>query len=157
RTAERARRSSPDQWPKRSAPCRSPSPAPLEPFCPSTDGPSLSSKPSFPFPLQPGALHMSAPAETEEPQRASFFEGLLVYLRPGVLIVMLLGFSSGLPLALSGETLRVWMADRGVDLGTIGLLSLAGVPYTLKFIWAPVVDAWQVPYLSRLGRRRGWL
>jgi PAT family beta-lactamase induction signal transducer AmpG len=49
------------------------------------------------------------------------------------------------------------MADRGVDLGTIGLLSLAGLPYTLKFIWAPVVDAWQVPYLSRLGRRRGWL
>ena len=50
------------------------------------------------------------------------------------------------------------MADRGVDLGTIGLLALAGLPYTLKFLWAPVVDAWQVPYLSRrLGRRRGWL
>jgi MFS transporter, PAT family, beta-lactamase induction signal transducer AmpG len=100
---------------------------------------------------------MSAPAETEEHQRATFLSGLLVYLQPGVLIVALLGFSSGLPLALSGETLRVWMADRGVDLGTIGLLSLAGLPYTLKFIWAPVVDAWQVPYLSRLGRRRGWL
>jgi MFS transporter, PAT family, beta-lactamase induction signal transducer AmpG len=100
---------------------------------------------------------MSAPAETQEPERVSFLEGLLVYLRPGVLIVALLGFSSGLPLALSGETLRVWMADRGVDLGTIGLLSLAGLPYTLKFIWAPVVDAWQVPFLWRLGRRRGWL
>jgi MFS transporter, PAT family, beta-lactamase induction signal transducer AmpG len=100
---------------------------------------------------------MSAPADTEHPRRVSFLEGLLVYLRPGVLIVMLLGFSSGLPLALSGETLRVWMSDRGVDLGTIGLLALAGMPYTLKFIWAPVVDAWQVPYLSRLGRRRGWL
>jgi len=100
---------------------------------------------------------MSAPAETEEPPRASFLEGLLVYLRPGVLIVMLLGFSSGLPLALSGETLRVWMADRGVDLGTIGLLSLAGLPYTIKFLWAPVVDAWHVPYLSSLGRRRSWL
>ncbi len=71
---------------------------------------------------------------------------------------MLLGFSSGLPLALSGETLRVWMSDSGVDLGTIGLLSLAGLPYTLKFIWAPVVDAWQVPGLSRrFGRRRAWL
>jgi PAT family beta-lactamase induction signal transducer AmpG len=100
---------------------------------------------------------MSAPAETQEPPRASFLSGLLVYLRPGVLVVMLLGFSSGLPLALSGETLRVWMADRGVDLGTIGLLSLAGLPYTLKFIWAPVVDAWQVPFLWRLGRRRSWL
>lgn len=83
---------------------------------------------------------------------------LTVYLRPRVLIILLLGFSAGLPLALSGETLRVWMADRGVDLGTIGLLSLAGLPYTLKFLWAPVVDAWDVPYLSRrLGRRRGWL
>jgi MFS transporter, PAT family, beta-lactamase induction signal transducer AmpG len=88
----------------------------------------------------------------------AFWEALAVYLRPRVLIVLLLGFSSGLPLALSGETLRVWMADRGVDLGTIGLLSLAGLPYTLKFIWAPVVDALDVPWLTqRLGRRRGWL
>ena len=79
-------------------------------------------------------------------------------IRARVLIVLLLGFSAGLPLALSGETLRVWMADRGVDLGTIGLLSLAGLPYTIKFIWAPVVDALDVPWLSqRLGRRRGWL
>ena len=83
---------------------------------------------------------------------------LTVYLRPRVLIVLLLGFSSGLPLALSGETLRVWMADVGVDLGTIGLLTLAGLPYTLKFLWAPVVDAWSVPFLSKyLGRQRSWL
>src|SRR5262249_54589982 len=81
-----------------------------------------------------------------------------VYASRGVLIVLLLGFSSGLPLALCGETLRVWMADRGVDLGTIGLLSLAGIPYSVKFFWAPVVDALPVPFLSaRLGRRRGWL
>jgi MFS transporter, PAT family, beta-lactamase induction signal transducer AmpG len=101
---------------------------------------------------------MSAPSQSEHEPRAPFLSTLAVYLRPGVLIVMLLGFSSGLPLALTGETLRVWMADRGVDLGTIGLLALAGLPYTLKFLWAPVVDAWQVPYLSRrLGRRRGWL
>jgi PAT family beta-lactamase induction signal transducer AmpG len=101
---------------------------------------------------------MSAPSQSEHTPRAPFLSSLAVYLRPGVLVVMLLGFSSGLPLALTGETLKVWMADRGVDLGTIGLLSLAGLPYTLKFLWAPVVDAWQVPYLSRrLGRRRGWL
>ena len=100
---------------------------------------------------------MSVPTQSEPQESPSFIEALTVYLRPGVLIVMLLGFSSGLPLALSGETLRVWMSDRGVDLGTIGLLSLAGLPYTLKFIWAPVVDAWHVPYLSRLGRRRSWL
>ncbi len=75
-----------------------------------------------------------------------------------MLIVLLLGFSAGLPLALTGDTLRVWMADRGVDLGTIGLISLAGLPYTIKFLWAPVVDALAMPWLTaRLGRRRGWL
>ena len=84
--------------------------------------------------------------------------GLTLYLRPRVLIVLLLGFSAGLPLALSGETLRVWLADSGVDLGTIGLLTLAGLPYTIKFLWAPVVDALDVAWLSRrIGRRRGWL
>jgi PAT family beta-lactamase induction signal transducer AmpG len=73
-------------------------------------------------------------------------------------IVLLLGFSSGLPLALSGETLKVWMADSGIPVATIGLLSLAGLPYSLKFLWAPVVDALPMPWLSaRLGRRRGWL
>src|SRR5207244_10690139 len=153
----RARPRPPAQGPSQRAPCPARTPAALKPFSRGTDSLSLSSKRASPFPPEPGPLHMSAPAETEEPERASFLEGLLVYLRPGVLIVALLGFSSGLPLALSGETLRVWMADRGVDLGTIGLLSLAGLPYTLKFIWAPVVDAWQVPYLSRLGRRPGWL
>ncbi len=101
---------------------------------------------------------MSAPSPAEDSPRAPLMPALTVYLRPRVLIVMLLGFSSGLPLALSGETLRVWMADAGVDLGTIGLLTLAGLPYTLKFLWAPAVDAWNVPFLSRhLGRRRGWL
>lgn len=101
---------------------------------------------------------MSVPTQSEPRQKPSYIEALTVYLRPSVLVIMLLGFSSGLPLALSGETLRVWMSDRGVDLGTIGLLSLAGLPYTLKFIWAPVVDAWKVPWLqSRFGRRRAWL
>ena len=74
---------------------------------------------------------------------------LAVYARGPVLIVMLLGFSAGLPLALSGATLAVWLADRGVDLRAIGLLSLAGLPYTLKFLWAPIVDAIDVPVLGR--------
>jgi MFS transporter, PAT family, beta-lactamase induction signal transducer AmpG len=105
---------------------------------------------------------MSAPIETgpdgTQARPNPYLDALAVYFRPGVLIVMLLGFSSGLPLALTGETLRVWMFDRGVDLGTIGLLALTGLPYTLKFIWAPIVDAWKIPYLSDLlGRRRGWL
>src|SRR5712664_115387 len=81
-----------------------------------------------------------------------------VYCRPRVLVVMFLGFSSGLPLALSGSTLLVWMREAGVDLGTIGLFAAVGTPYTIKFLWAPLVDALDVPLLSRLlGRRRGWL
>ncbi len=81
-----------------------------------------------------------------------------VYLRPRVLVVMFLGFSSGLPLALSGSTMLIWMREAGVDLGTIGLFAAVGTPYTIKFLWAPLVDALDVPLLSRLlGRRRGWL
>jgi PAT family beta-lactamase induction signal transducer AmpG len=79
-------------------------------------------------------------------------------LRRRVLIVMFLGFSAGLPLALSGATLLYWMADVGVKPGTIGLFALVGTPYAFKFLWAPLIDALNVPWLSRrLGRRRGWL
>ncbi|MBX9711654.1 MAG: MFS transporter [Xanthobacteraceae bacterium] len=103
---------------------------------------------------------MSAPeaAKVEAVPRTSWREAMAVYCQPRVLIVMLLGFSSGLPLALSGSTLLVWMRESGVDLGTIGLFALVGTPYTLKFLWAPLTDALHVPILTRLlGRRRGWL
>src|SRR5262245_10048573 len=91
-------------------------------------------------------------------QWVALLAALSVYVRPRVLIIWLLGFSAGLPLALSGATLAVWMADRGVGLETIGLLSLAGLPYTLKFLWAPVVDAIDLPVLAPLlGRRRSWM
>jgi PAT family beta-lactamase induction signal transducer AmpG len=90
--------------------------------------------------------------------RATWREALAVYLQPRVLIVLLLGFSSGLPLALSGSTLLVWMTESGVNLRTIGLFALVGTPYTLKFLWAPLVDALHVPlFTRRFGRRRGWL
>src|SRR5262245_1100000 len=87
-----------------------------------------------------------------------FASALAVYLRPRVLVVMFLGFSAGLPLALSGGTLQVWATESGVNLRTIGLFAIIGTPYTIKFLWAPLVDALDVPVLSRLlGRRRGWL
>src|SRR3989440_11345466 len=90
--------------------------------------------------------------------RPRFADTLAVYLKPRVLIVLFLGFSAGLPLALSGSTLLIWMREVGVDLGTIGLFALVGTPYTVKFLWAPVVDALDVPLLSsRFGRRRAWL
>src|SRR6187549_3767547 len=93
-----------------------------------------------------------------KPAKPGWREALTVYLKPRVLIVLFLGFSAGLPLALSGSTLLVWMREAGVNLGTIGLFALVGTPYTVKFLWAPLVDALDVPLLSRwLGRRRGWL
>jgi len=99
-----------------------------------------------------------APATTTPTRTATWGEALAVYLQPRVLIVLFLGFSCGLPLALSGSTLLVWMRESGVDLGTIGLFALVGTPYTIKFLWAPLIDALNVPLLSRvLGRRRGWL
>src|SRR3954451_5583487 len=104
---------------------------------------------------------MTAPEATASPKKSpapSWREGWAVYLQPRVLIVLLLGFSSGLPLALSGSTLLVWMRESGVDLGTIGLFALVGTPYTLKFLWAPLVDALHLPWFTRrFGRRRGWL
>lgn len=68
--------------------------------------------------------------------------------------LLLLGFSSGLPLLLTNKTVQAWMTFEGVDLGTVGLFSLVGLPYSLKFIWAPLLDRYVPPFL---GRRRGWL
>ncbi|HVV42197.1 MAG TPA: MFS transporter [Nitrobacter sp.] len=98
------------------------------------------------------------PKAADAAPRASWRESIAVYLQPRVLIVMLLGFSSGLPLALSGSTLQIWMKESGIDLRAIGLFVLVGTPYTLKFLWAPLVDALHIPLLTRrFGRRRGWL
>lgn len=69
-------------------------------------------------------------------------------------VILLLGFSSGLPLALTGGTLQAWMTVEGVDLSTIGIFTLVGLPYTWKFLWAPFMDRYVPPVL---GRRRGWL
>ncbi len=100
---------------------------------------------------------MSGLPQVDAP-RPAFLDTLGVYLKPRVLIVLFLGFSSGLPLALSGSTLLVWMTESGVDLRAIGLFAAVGTPYTIKFLWAPMMDALDAPVLSRLlGRRRGWL
>ncbi len=92
------------------------------------------------------------------PPRPSFLDALSVYLKPRVLIVLFLGFSAGLPFSLAGQTLQAWMSESGVDIKTIGLFAAVGTPYWAKPLWAPAVDALDVPILSRLlGRRRGWL
>jgi PAT family beta-lactamase induction signal transducer AmpG len=65
-----------------------------------------------------------------------------------------LGFSSGLPLLLTGGTLSAWMTDAGLDLKTIGAMTLVSLPYAFKFLWAPLLDTYRLPFL---GRRRGWM
>src|SRR3954468_12366116 len=67
---------------------------------------------------------------------------------------LVLGFASGLPLFLSRVTLQAWLTVAGVDLARIGFLSLLGLPYTFKFLWAPLMDRVDLPLL---GRRRGWI
>lgn len=71
-----------------------------------------------------------------------------------MLVALLMGFSSGLPLLLTSTLLQAWLTREGVNLGLIGLFSLVGLPYTLEFVWAPVIDRFR---LSVFGRRRGWL
>ena len=71
-----------------------------------------------------------------------------------MLVALLMGFACGLPLLLTITVLQAWMKEQGVDLTVIGMISLVGLPYTLKFLWAPVLDRFTLPFL---GRRRGWL
>ena len=71
-----------------------------------------------------------------------------------MLVALLMGFSCGLPLLLTITVLQAWMKEEGVDLTVIGMMALVGLPYTVKFLWAPFLDRFTLPFL---GRRRGWL
>jgi PAT family beta-lactamase induction signal transducer AmpG len=79
---------------------------------------------------------------------------LRIFGQPKMGILLLLGFSSGLPFYLTSKTLQAWMTTAKVDLATIGFFSLVTLPYSLKFVWAPVMDRYVPPFL---GRRRGWV
>jgi len=79
------------------------------------------------------------------------------YLRPKTLAMLLLGFSSGLPFLLVGNTFGYWLRDEHTSLTAIGFLSWVGIAYSLKFLWAPVMDRVDLPLFKRLGHRRGWM
>jgi hypothetical protein len=66
-----------------------------------------------------------------------------------------LGFASGLPLALTGQAMQAWLTVEGVELATIGFLSLVGLPYTFKFLWAPLMDRFDLPLLGTAARLAG--
>jgi MFS transporter, PAT family, beta-lactamase induction signal transducer AmpG len=96
--------------------------------------------------LSPSSDNSSTQALSPPPRKA-----LLV-------MTLILGFASGLPLALSTGTLQAWLTVEGVDLKTLGWLTLLGLPYTYKFVWAPLLDRYQLPFAGRwAGRRRGWI
>ena len=77
--------------------------------------------------------------------------------QPKVAVMLMLGFSSGLPFFLSGNTLGYWLREAGATLATIGFLSWVGLAYSLKFLWAPLIDRVDAPVFGRFGRRRGWM
>ena len=93
-----------------------------------------------------------------KPAGSGWLEALRVYLQPRVLSMLFLGFSAGLPFFLVFSTLSAWLRQVGVQRSTIGMLSWVGILYSIKFLWAPVVDRVPIPILQRmLGRRRAWL
>jgi len=92
---------------------------------------------------------MSDPARS----RATF----KAYLQPRVLVMLALGFSSGLPFLLTGNTFGYWLRDEGTSLTAIGFISWVGLAYSFKFLWAPLIDRVGAPLVSRLGHRRGWM
>jgi PAT family beta-lactamase induction signal transducer AmpG len=77
--------------------------------------------------------------------------------QPKVAVMLALGFSSGLPFLLTGNTLGYWLRDEGTTLKAIGFLSWVGLAYSIKFLWAPVVDRLDAPLFGRFGRRRSWM
>src|SRR5438128_4211540 len=99
-------------------------------------------------------------AEAGAPRRRygrDWLSSLAVYGQPRLIAILLMGFSSGLPLALTFGTLSYWLAEVGVSLTAIGLFGLVRTSYSLKFLWAPVIDRLPIPLLTaRLGRRRSW-
>jgi PAT family beta-lactamase induction signal transducer AmpG len=93
----------------------------------------------------------------EDEGLSGWFASLRVYREPRLIAILLMGFSSGLPLALTGATLSLRLADIGVSLTAIGLFTLVRFSYTCKFLWAPLIDGLPIPLVTaRLGRRRGW-
>lgn len=79
------------------------------------------------------------------------------FAQPSAWTMFFFGFASGMPFLLVAGTLAYWLTENGLELKNITLIASAGMTYTLKFLWAPLVDRWRLPVLGRLGQRRGWL
>lgn len=97
---------------------------------------------------------MSAAQPPVKPAKPSVWQA---FTQPAAWTMFFFGFASGMPFLLVAGTLAYWLKDNGIDLKSITLIASAGLAYTLKFLWAPLVDRWRLPWLGRLGLRRGWI
>jgi len=100
---------------------------------------------------------IGAEALAVEPKVAARKHSFRDYLRPRTRVMFGLGVSSGLPFLLVGNTFGYWLRDEGTTLTAIGFISWVGIAYSLKFLWAPIVDRMHAPILGRMGSRRGWI
>jgi PAT family beta-lactamase induction signal transducer AmpG len=103
---------------------------------------------------------LNSDADTPLPPRRAggWLDAVRVYGQPRMLSMLALGFSSGLPFMLIYSTLSAWLRQSGIERATIGMLSWVSLVYTLKFLWAPVVDRLRLPVIGRLlGQRRSWM
>jgi MFS transporter, PAT family, beta-lactamase induction signal transducer AmpG len=94
------------------------------------------------------------PYERFDSARTPWRNAIVAMFSARMLVALLMGFSAGLPLLLTGSVLQAMLKERGIDLANIGLFALVGLPYTLKFLWSPLFDRYALPWF---GRRRGWL
>jgi PAT family beta-lactamase induction signal transducer AmpG len=100
----------------------------------------------------------AADASSAAPRAQHGWRDVLASLRePRVLAMLALGFSAGLPFLLTGNTLGAWLREEGTELSAIGFISWVGLAYSLKFVWAPLLDRVELPVLGRLGKRRSWI
>ena len=94
---------------------------------------------------------------SEKPKKRSAADVVRSLRQPKVLTMLALGFASGLPFLLTGNTLGYWLRDEGTSLKAIGFISWVGLAYSIKYLWAPLVDRLPLPFLDKLGRRRAWM
>src|SRR5690606_22983990 len=109
---------------------------------------------------RPALLRPCAGRDRLRPQPMSqhgWREVLASLREPRVLVMLALGLSAGLPFLLTGNTLGAWLRDEGTELAAIGFISWVGLAYSLKFLWAPVLDRARLPGIGRLGKRRSWI
>lgn len=90
-------------------------------------------------------------------RESGWSRALAAFAAPSAWTMFFFGFASGLPFLLVGVTLAYWLREGGIELREITMIASAGMAYSFKFLWAPLVDRWRLPLLGRLGQRRGWL